>query len=119
MSLLAPSYIPDAVVDFGGGAAYEYIGDKSENILMPRKKKDENNKIHTIVFLYILSFFLMCFVGEWILRCIYYFIFPTWPEIDFNINDVFAPVFFYATGAWLLCAVYRINGWDTGRKKKK
>lgn len=40
-------------------------------------------------------------------------------KIDFNINDIFAPVFFYATGAWLLCVVYRINGWDTGRKKKK
>ncbi|MDI5404346.1 hypothetical protein MJM25_23345, partial [Salmonella enterica subsp. enterica serovar Lubbock] len=41
----------------------------------------------------------------------------TWPKIDFNINDIFAPVFFYVTGAWLLCVVYRINGWDTGRKK--
>lgn len=65
------------------------------------------------------SFFLMCFVGEWILRGIYYFRFSTWPKIDFNINDIFAPVLFYATGAWLLCVVYRINGWDTGRKKKK
>lgn len=31
------------------------------------------------------SFFLMCFVGEWILRGIYYFRFSTWPKIDFKL----------------------------------
>lgn len=39
MSLLAPSYIPDAVVDFGGGVASEYIGDKSEEIFDTEEDK--------------------------------------------------------------------------------
>ncbi|EAP0876935.1 hypothetical protein GWZ31_07810 [Salmonella enterica subsp. enterica] len=39
MSLLTPSYIPDAIVDFGGGVVSEYIGDKSEEIFDTEEEK--------------------------------------------------------------------------------
>ncbi len=39
MGKLAPSYIPDAVVEFGGGVASEYIGDKSEEIFDTEDEK--------------------------------------------------------------------------------
>ncbi|EJW1999985.1 RHS repeat-associated core domain-containing protein [Salmonella enterica] len=36
---LAPSYIPDPVVEFGGGVVSEYIGDKSEEIFDTEEEK--------------------------------------------------------------------------------
>ncbi len=66
------------------------------------------------------SFFLMCFVGGMdSKRYLLFQIFDMAKKLILILMIFFAPVFFYATGAWLLCVVYRINGWDTGRKKKK
>ncbi|MDV2058583.1 hypothetical protein RXS97_17605 [Salmonella enterica] len=39
MSLPTPSYIPDAVVEFGGGVVSEYIGDKSKEIFDTEETK--------------------------------------------------------------------------------
>lgn len=63
--------------------------------------------------------FAMCFAGELVIRSIYYMKYSSWPVTAINVKEIFAPAFIYGTGAWLLCVIYRINGWDMkGRKKK-
>lgn len=74
------------------------------------------------IFLYFylcFSMFAMCFAGELVIRSIYYMKYSSWPVTAINVKEIFAPAFIYGTGAWLLCVIYRINGWDMkGRKKK-
>lgn len=65
------------------------------------------------------SMFAICFIGEIVIRLIYYIKYSSCPVSAIDFKGIFAPAFIYGTSAWLLCVIYRINGWDMKGKKNK
>lgn len=64
------------------------------------------------------SVFLICLFGEVMVRFFYFMEFKSWSSVPYDFKGHAIKGVICGSACWLLSVIYRINGWDTGRKKK-